>query len=268
MLARIAMSFIFVLFVASSAAAHEVWLAPGRYQAAAGETIALDLMNGQKFVGSPQIYNPSDFARFEVIAGGETRRVEGRLGDHPIAMLTPSVEGLAIIAYQSSISRLTYRRWEEFESFATHKALAGAATRHTARGLPRTGFVEAYARYAKALIGVGAATGADRAVGFETEIVALANPYSEALTEMPVRVLYRGAPRVGVQVELFERFGDGAVAITLHRTDGDGVARLPVRSGGVYLVDAVMLREPSEEAARKTGAVWESLWASLTFAVR
>jgi cobalt/nickel transport protein len=34
------------------------------------------------------------------------------------------------------------------------------------------------------------------------------------------------------------------------------------------LLDHVVLREPSPELAEKTGAVWETLWAALTFEVR
>jgi hypothetical protein len=33
------------------------------------------------------------------------------------------------------------------------------------------------------------------------------------------------------------------------------------------MLDSVVLREPSDEALEATGAVWESLWASLSFAV-
>ena len=43
------------------------------------------------------------------------------------------------------------------------------------------------------------------------------------------------------------------------------VARLPVRAGYEYLADAVVLR--AVEPKRETDAQWQSLWASLTFAV-
>jgi hypothetical protein len=71
-----------------------------------------------------------------------------------------------------------------------------------------------------------------------------------------------------VQVEYFDKDATGVVNVTLHRTDGDGVALLPVTKGHSYLVDAVVMREPEAGSiAAEKGAVWESLWAALTFAV-
>jgi len=46
-----------------------------------------------------------------------------------------------------------------------------------------------------------------------------------------------------------------------------GVALVPVLAGHAYMLDAVVLREPSAVLAEQTGAVWETLWANLTFAV-
>jgi hypothetical protein len=54
--------------------------------------------------------------------------------------------------------------------------------------------------------------------------------------------------------------------ITLHRTDADGIASLPVK-GFSYLVDAVVLREPTAELAAEAEIAWETLWAALTFGV-
>ena len=126
--------------------------------------------------------------------------------------------------------------------------------------------VERYSRHAKSLMAVDGGDGSDRARGLLTEIVAGANPYTEDMSGgMPVQVLYEGAPRQDVQVELFDRAPDGSVTVTLHRTDAEGRVTLPVVPGHAYLVDSVVLRalEPATEA----GEVWESLWASLTFAV-
>lgn len=136
--------------------------------------------------------------------------------------------------------------------------------RHEERGLAQSGFQETYTRFAKSLIGVGDAQGADRATGMEFELTALANPYTDDLSGgLPVALSYRGAPRPDTQIELFERGPDGMVAVTRLRTDADGRARIPVRPGHAYQLDAVLLRE----APPDSGAAWESLWANLTFAL-
>ncbi|MEM8538687.1 MAG: DUF4198 domain-containing protein, partial [Pseudomonadota bacterium] len=180
----------------------------------------------------------------------------------------PVSEGLNVAAYQAQNQSLTYNEWEKFQRFIDHKDFGDVRSLHEARGIPVTGFREVYSRHAKTLFGVGESAGADRRVGLETEIVALANPYVDDLTGgMPVQVYYRNGVRADVQVEVFAKAPDGSVAITLHRTDDNGIATFPVQAGFRYLVDAVVLREPSDRLREQTGAAWETLWASLTFAV-
>lgn len=112
---------------------------------------------------------------------------------------------------------------------------------------------------------VGDGGGQDHAFGLLTEIVALANPYTDDLSGgMPVQVLYDGAPRPDAQVEVFAKQGE-AVTISTVRTDAEGRALVPVSPGTRYMLDSVVLREVP--AGAFDGAVWESLWANLTFAV-
>lgn len=249
------------------AASHEVWLEPEAYVVEPGAAVTAALRNGERFKGIDLIYNPRDFRRFDWRSGAGTEPVQGRMGDRPAATVESVPEGLLTLIYQSGIDTLTYTRWKKFVAFAEHKDLGWALEAHARLGLPTDRFVEAYARYVKALIGVGSSTGTDTPTGLETEIVALANPYTETLREMPVRVLYKGMARVDAQVEVFEKTGDGSVEITLYRTDSDGVAIFPVAPGASYLVDAVVLREPSDALAAGRGVVWETLWAALTFGV-
>lgn len=256
-----------MLFIPALATAHELWLEPERYTLDPGATLLADLRNGQNFSGVRLSFNPRDFVRFKVLADGAYSPVTGRLGDRPAARVPEVADGLVTLVYQSETASITYTQWEKFVAFVEHKDFPTALEQHRVRGLSETKFKEVYARYVKALVGVGGGAGADRVTGLETEIVALANPYTDALDTMPVRVLYRGAPRVDAQVELFDRGPDGTVAVTLQRTDAEGIARLPVAPGHTYLADAVVLREPAPELADSTGAVWETLWAALTFAV-
>ena len=82
-----------------------------------------------------------------------------------------------------------------------------------------------------------------------------------------MRLLYQGGPRADAQIEIFERDARGAVTITTLRTDSAGEARIPVKPGHDYLLDAVVLREPAPDLAAEHDAVWETLWAALTFGV-
>ncbi len=254
--------------LAPPAAAHEFWIEPLEWQIGADHMAQARLVNGSDFEGVEFAYLPQRFARFDIYTGGQAAPVEGRLGNRPALQVGPLPEGLAVAAYVSTPHTVTYDDRAVFDSFVGHKDLESVASAHDARGLPEDGFTERYTRYSKALIAVGNAAGSDLRTGLETELVALDNPYADDLSDgLRVQLFYGDALRTDVQVELFERAPDGTVALTLHRTDEDGIATLPVRPGHEYLANAVLMREPSAEDAEASGAVWETLWAALTFAV-
>ncbi len=262
------MRIIFLLLIlATPVSAHELWIQPLNWQPRADGRLDARLVNGEFFDGEEIAYLPSWFSRFEVVAGDVSAPVESRIGDTPALDQPVLADGLNVVVYQSMTSKVTYNALAKFLKFTDHKDLGDIRTQHEARGLPDAGFSELFRRYSKALIGVGAGAGADKRLGLETEIVALDNPYVAPLSAVRVQVFYAGAVRANAQVELFEKAEDGSVLVTLHRTDANGVAVLPVRSGHQYMVDAVVLRVPSEQMARDFDASWESLWANLTFAV-
>lgn len=235
------------------------------YQIQPSDEIKAELKVGQEFNGASYPYRPSQIERFDLVADG-TVEVEARIGDNPALDMVSPTEGLVVVVHETKDNRLTYTEFEKFEKFVAHKAFPNLIEEHDKRGLSRERFVESYRRYAKALVAVGNGAGADAPVGMKTEIVALANPYTDALTEMPVHVLLDGAPRRNTQVELFEKSADGEVDITLHQTDAEGKAVLPVKPGYSYLVDAVWAEAlPNNDS--DNGAVWKTHWAALTFMI-
>lgn len=224
--------------------AHEFWIEPQEYQVPAGENLTADFRNGEHFKGAALAYLDRRSARLELILGDQQIALSPRSGDLPALTLPmPARGGLAVLVHETTPSVLTYSEWEKFTRFAAHKDFAEAGRDHLAAGWPQQGFKESYTRHVKALIGVGSGAGADRAMGMETEFVALSNPYAPGFAgEMQVRLLYQGAPRADAQVEVFERDASGAVTVSLHRTDASGEAQVPVTAGHRYLFDAVLLR--------------------------
>jgi len=254
--------------MAAPAAAHEFWIEPLAYQVSPNGKLEADIVNGEEFSGTKFAYLPQRFVNFMMFLGDERERVGGRPGDLPAMQVEPMGEGLHIAGYQSNWQTLAYEEWEKFQRFVDHKDFGDVRAVHEARGIPLTGFREVYSRHAKTLIAVGNGAGEDQRVGLEIEIVALKNPYTDDLSDgLPVQVHYRNDLRADVQVEVFEKAPNGQVAVSLYRTDANGIAVIPVRSGHRYLLDSVLLREPNVELAFETNSVWETLWASLTFAV-
>jgi len=249
------------------AAAHEFWISPENYQVDPLEAIRADIRVGQNFEGSRYSFLPKNFERFDIVIDGQVIAVEGTLGDRPALNMAVPGEGLAVVVHETTDSRLTYSEWVKFTNFVAHKAFPGVLEAHAARGLPETGFVESYRRFAKSLIAVGNGAGRDKEVGLTTEIVALANPFTDDTSGgLPVKVLYRGAPRADAQLEVFDKDPTGEVEVTLYRTDDAGQATVPVAPGHSYLLDAVVLRDTGNNDP-DAGPVWHSLWASLTFHV-
>ncbi|NSY38876.1 DUF4198 domain-containing protein [Leisingera sp. ANG59] len=243
---------------------HEFWIEPKKYQVESGEAVVARLRNGQEFKGAEQPYLDHRIARFEVMQGEAASPYLGRMGDMPAFAGDTMQDGLAVLIHQTQPQTLTYDNWEEFHAFVDHKGFAGVPEAHQARGLPDAGFAEQYTRYAKALVAIGDGSGADLSTGLETEIIALANPYTDDLTAgLPIRVLYQGIPRPEAQVEVFAKAPDGTVTISTQLTDAKGVTVVSVAPGNSYLLDAVVLRP----APDSNDYVWESLWAALTFAV-
>lgn len=252
---------------AGPAASHEFWVAPERYQVAAGEEIRAELRVGQEFVGPSLFYNPGGFVRFDLVREDGSTPVPGRLGDTPALVAPAGEDGLVIVVHETTDLEVNYKDWELFRHFVEDKDLGPALETHAERGLPQTGFRESYRRFAKSLVAVGDGAGADQRVGLTFEIVAEANPYTESPeARLPLRVYLDGQPRADAQLELFERAPDGTVTQSLHRTDLEGRIAVPVTPGSDYLANSVVLRRLDNDLP-EAGPVWHSDWASLTFRV-
>lgn len=251
-------------FFGSVAPAHEFWIEPLAYQLRAGEEMSAHLRNGQEFEGINLGFFDRNIARFDVIVADRVMPVKGRMGDNPALNLPAPGDGLVILAHETTPSFVTYKTWEKFAAFAAHKDFPDIKARHDALGFGPPPFKERYTRHAKSLIAVGSGTGTDRAVGLETEFVAKTNPYDpNFMGGMRVQLLADGGPRADAQVEVFDRAPDDTVTISLHRTNAQGMAEVPVTPGHSYLFDAVVLRPITDGSE----ALWDTFWASLTFAV-
>jgi hypothetical protein len=249
--------------------AHEFWISPEVYRLPAGEAVLADLRVGEEFRGAVQSFIPRNFTRFEVITPEGPVDVDGRIGDIPALNAADLPEGLAVIVHETTARDLTWDAWERFTGFAEHKGLGDVTTMQADRGLDQLDVREEYFRFAKSLVAVGHGRGADTVVGLRTELVALANPYTDDLAgALPVQLWLDGEPRRTAQVEVFAQpiGGEGEAEMSVYQTDSNGIVVLPVQQGMEYLVNAVAL-EPVEVEEGIASPEWRTLWASLTFAV-
>ena len=266
-LLRIPAILLFLFLPVGPVPAHEFWIDPEAFQVEPGGTITADLRVGQMFAGQRLRYFADDTARHRILAPPGLAERAPRVGDAPAFRATAGDAGLVVLVHETSGDRVAYRTDDLFPAFVAHKDLAGVLERHTARGLPLSGFIETYTRYAKSLIAVGSGAGTDRRIGMRTELVALGNPYTEDPAKgLRVQLILDDSAKADARVEVFDRGAKGAVTSFFLRTDADGTVVVPVTPGHSYLVDAVAMFElPGNDVANDP--MWHSLWASLTFAV-
>ena len=252
--------------------AHEVWIEPSKAHLAEGEGLVADLRIGDMFRGDHLIYIPQQTERLSVLTDAGSFDLEPRVGSRPVISVPPEKlqgsTGTVVVVYQSANSYVHYRSQEKFFTFARKKGTGDLQQRHETRQLPDSGFVERYKRFAKAVIPVGPDSGSvnDVAVGMELEFVTRSrNLLPDAGHEYEFQLFYQGKLLPKAQVTLFSRDGDGLVKSIQTLTDAKGSVRVTTKAGHRYLLDHVTLREadPSRDRNRP---VWESLWASLTFA--
>lgn len=257
------------LLTSTSLSAHEVWMEPMDWRMQARTGFTAQLLNGQNLEGQKLSWDPRVIVRAEIWQNGLGKAMEGRFGDVPALSGTIEKDGLLTLVYQSRPNTVVYKDFATFTEFLTEKNHPEVLEAHAARQLPETSIKEAFSRFSKALIAVGTGTGADAPRGLEIEIVALDNPYTSDLeSDLRFQALYRGAPLEDNRVTLFERNPAGVVTLSVEQTDAQGIVSFTVTPENTYLVDTVVIRQPSRELFIQTGGVfWESLWASLTFNV-
>ena len=169
--------------------------------------------------------------------------------------------------HQTTPSYETYTKPEKFTSFAAAKGFADVVAHYKKPQPKNFRLVEKYSRFVKSLIMVGPASGQDQLVGLEMELVALKNPYQQPVSkEFSVAVYESGVPLPRAQVTVFIRHTPRDIEKKIIMADSQGRVHLALLPGRQYLFDSVKLK-PIKDAGSRKDAQWESLWASLTFAV-
>lgn len=251
------------------AASHEYWVEPERYLLEQPGKITGNLKNGQYFKSSNYSYIPSRFDFFKITGPDGEADVSGRNGDSPALNAELPAPGLYSVSYQGKFDNITFRKEEKIREYAAYEGFKGVLERHAERGLAPDKFEEKYARCAKALIQVGEADvngRMDSLTGMKFELVAEKNPYTlEKGENLPVRLYWEGEPMPDVQIRIF-RF-DGELENTTTRTDPDGRAMIPLKSGGKFLLNAVHIYEGDNDPDNDIPE-WYSYWASLVFGMK
>ena len=116
----------------------------------------------------------------------------------------------------------------------------------------------------KSLVKVGHGKGQDKVFGLPFEWVVETNPYTTSSSNITARLLWQGKAFSNAHVSIFNKIDNQLIKTEL-TTDKEGRIAIPRAKGGVFLINAVNMVEPSEKVKVDTSAVWESIWTSLTY---
>jgi hypothetical protein len=254
--------------VVRAAGAHDFWIEPSSFTPEPAAAVALHLRVGQQWLGDPL---PRDGKRVErfVLAGPEgVAEVPGVEGVDPAGVTRVGGNGLYVVSYASFNTPLSLAP-EKFEEYLRLEGLEWAIAERARRGESAADSREVYARCAKAVLHVGSggpSVGFDRTFGCAFEIVPEQDPSGVPVgAALTVRVLYRGKPFAGALVVALPKTHPQAFSSA--RSDRAGRATLQLAERGAWLVKAVHLERLAETEAVREQADWQSVWASLTFAL-
>ena len=256
---------LFGVLIALSARSHDFWIEPSSFAPAPGQDIAVRLRVGEHFNGDP-VARPAELNHFVLVdaQSGARSVLPGRTGVDPAGVLRLTRPGAYVIGYHGKPNAVELPA-DKFNAYLKDEGLDAVLAWRAARGQDDAPGREVFSRCAKSLLRSGAVDGetgpADVALGFPLELVA--EQRSDRLRDgnaLPLRLLYEGRPLAGALVVAIRR-ADPMQRIT-QRSDADGRVRLPLAQPGNWMIKAVHMRR----APADSGAEWESLWASLSFA--
>jgi uncharacterized GH25 family protein len=259
-----------IAVITTGAAAHEFWLSPAAFAPPANAPLRIDVCVGDVHAADTLTRNPAQIASFVMIDPHGTRRdVPGLDGRAPVGVARPLEPGTHVVAFRGAETTATIAP-ATFDRYLREEGLTAARARREALGGPRDApVVERFTRSAKAIVAVGGGDvdeAAFRPVGLPLELTPIASPRAtdRGLVRMTFRLTKDGAPLPDVQVLATSM--QSADAMTLVRSDAEGLVDVTFRVGGPWRLHAVEMVEMPSEADPAEGS-WRSLWTSLVLSI-
>jgi uncharacterized GH25 family protein len=258
----------FFLALSSAAFSHDLWILPGRFHLATGETTRVFVNSGDVFpesltlLGSQRLTEVS-FRGPEEVKTITEFRVDGKSLTFDIQSKTA---GCYVVALGTRPRRVRMGA-EDFRDYLSEEKLDGISKMLEERKENEEAAVERYAKWAKAVVDIGdEAEGKEGSwevpVGQPIEIVPLRHPNRvEPGGDLPIRVLFRGEPLAGVNV--IGGRASGPPREIAVRTDEKGEATVSVSAPGRWYLRALHMIPVEDDPEMR----WESFWCTLTFEV-
>ena len=180
--------------------------------------------------------------------------------------------GMYVIAVSTSPTVFTLSA-QDFTDYLVHDGVVDVLEARESQGRMDEDATERYSKHVKAIVQVGDRRSDEFAheMGYPAEFVPLQNPYELGVGDaLEVRLLRAGQPVPDhIVYASYEGYhghdeeGGHTVAVTT-RTDGRGVARIPLSHAGRWFIRTIHMVERPD----RPDVDYESNWATLTFEIR
>lgn len=260
-----------LLMLSQQSFAHEYWLDSTQPTWLVGDTLTMDIRNGENYVGNALPLNPHALVAAGIVSPDTRKPLAGRLGDYPAIQLPLTESGLHLVIVETSDTPLNYEDLPAFEQFLSDHDYLPIKDQHLANGYPQTNIRESYTRFAKSLVTVSNSNdktdkklkldtdqAALDAQGLRYELVALNDPHTN--DSLSTRLLLNSTAVAGRQIEWYHRDTSGVVIKNKAKTDHQGEVLIDISEPGEYLLNSVWIKPATIKEAH-----WQSYWASLTF---
>lgn len=255
------------VLVAAAAFAHDLYVMPERFRVAVGETLTVALHNGDAFPESEASVAVERLRDASLRAGAASAplsnlRVEA---NRTLGNVTVPAAGTLVLTART-IPNLIELAPDKFTAYLKEEGQPEVIQWRAAHGESGKPGRERYSKYIKSLLLAGTPSDAfQTVVGFPIEIIPEKDPYRlKPGDSLPVRVLFRGAPAAGLQVESAWAGAAGKKVQVAGRTNAEGRVNVPLAQAGRWRLHAIKM----ERCADPKAADWESFWSSLTFELR
>ncbi|HTL04314.1 MAG TPA: DUF4198 domain-containing protein [Gemmatimonadales bacterium] len=259
---------VFLAGLASSAAAHDLFLKLADFLVQPAGEIRVTALNGtfttssnavaRARIADLSLVGPLGREQLDtsmVTAAGTRTQIRARVGP----------QGTYVMGLSTRPSEITLKG-PQFNDYLKEEGLGRVLEARRKAGELEKGATERYAKHVKTIFQAGRHTSDSykRALGYPVEIMPLRNPYDlHAGDTLRVRLLVDGKPARGIEVLAGGRSAAGAAIKEVSLlADSTGVAPVVLRATGVWYVKFISMKHVTEAQAD-----YISNWATLTFAV-
>lgn len=259
-----------LLSTAAPLAAHDLFFRPHAFHLAPGATVTIPVLNGT-FSRSENAVARDRLADLALSGPGGRQALDHAAWseDDPTSGLRLTIGGPGTYVVAAAIKpRLLELPGRDFNAYLQEEGIDHVLRQRRADGTLDAPSKERYSKHVKSVLQSGDVL--SDAFGFvfghEAEIVPLENPYVKSPGDtLALRCLVRGRPLAGYVVFAGgRRQGPGDQRLPRQRltTDADGRVRVRLTDAGAWYVKFVHM-----EAVTAPDANYESLWATISFAV-